>query len=355
MTANDATTQAATGGDANPVAPMTTSLMARLWIVPAIVVAVMIGVAMVVILFGASSVSKQASVKDLLAQIESDSGARSVSGVVLSPRAKQTWQAAQELALRIKNKDLSGEERQAALAGLSKVVRGLDGAGSVTSSGDSQSFDASTALRQFLVIALARLNEPTAIEPIANLLDEEDADLRRIALQGLAEMHEVDGVQSRLPAIYGLLEPDQPTEVRMVAALTVSAVADRFDEASIKQIARMSADDVEVRLAKATALANLGSTASRLTLLNMLDRTFWKGIQIDVGQGSGATRQLSDREIVQRICGIAPVAAKLQLPEVTKVLDQLATDDPSVQVREAVRQALDGAAKADAGAVGHVR
>jgi len=332
---------------------MTTSLMARLWIVPAIVVAVMIGVAMVVILFGASSVSKKASFKELLAQIESDSGARSLSGVVLSPRAKQTWQAAQELAVRIKKGDLTSEDRQAALAGLTKVVRGLDGAGS-TASGDPRAVEASTALRQFLVIALARLKSPDAIEPIAGLLDEDDPGLRRIALQGLAEMHEVEGIQARLPAIYALLEPGQPTEVRMVAALAVASVAERFDKDAIRELNRMSADDVEVRLAQATALANLGSTSSKLTLLNMLDRQFWQGLQVDVGQGSGATRKLSEREIAQRICGIAPVAARLQHPDIDAMLEDLAEKDPSVQVREAVRQALDDAAAADEGVVGHV-
>ncbi len=349
--ANSTTNDAAESG-ATP-APMTTSLMARLWIVPAIVVAVMIGVAMVVILFGASSVSKKASFKELLAQIESDSGARSLSGTVLSPRAKQTWQAAQELAVRIKKNDLTDEDRQAALAGLGKVVRGLKGAGS-TAGGDPRAVEASMALRQFLVVALARLKVPEAIEPIAGLLDEDDADLRRIALQGLAEMHDVDGVQARLPAMYPLLEPGQPTEVRMVAALSVAAVAKRFDEVAIRQLSRMSADDVEVRLAKATALANLGSTSSKLTLLNMLDRQFWQGLNIDIGQSSGATRKLSEREIAQRICGIAPVAARLQHPDINEMLEDLAANDPSVQVREAVRQALDDAAAADEATVGHV-
>jgi len=229
----------------------------------------------------------------------------------------------------------------------------LDGAGA-TAGGDPRAVEASTALRQFLVIALARLKVPEAIEPIAGLLDEEDSDLRRIALQGLAEMHEVEGIQARLPAMYPLLEPGQPTEVRMVAALAVAAVAQRFDEDAIKQLNRMSADDVEIRLAKATALADLGSTSSKLTLLNMLDRQFWQGLSVDVGQGSGATRKLSEREIAQRLCGIAPVAARLQHPDIDAMLETLAANDPSVQVRETVRQALDDAAAADEGMVGHV-
>lgn len=317
---------------------MTPTLMARLWIVPALVVVVMIGVAMVVILFGASPIDKPQSVDALLAQIEADSGERSAAGLMLMPRSKQAWQAAQELALRFEKGDVTEKERNDALARIGAMVRSFDDAAPME--GDDRGVEAGLAMRQFLVIALARLHSPDAIEPIVRLLDEKDPSIRRIAVQALAEMKDVDGIQDQLPRMYPLLDGAQPTEVRMVAALAVSSVADHGDATAIEKISRMSDDDLEVRMSKATALANLGSTRGKLTLLNMLSREFWTGLKIDDGSGASAKRSLTEPEIASRIIAVAPVAARLGDDDVNKLLNQIAEKDPSVQVREGVRAAI---------------
>src|SRR6185436_6900989 len=94
--------QSAQGDTVPNYEPMTPTLMGRLFIVPAIIVCVMLGVAVVVVMFGTTTIDKQASISDLIDRIEQDPGERTMS--MLFPRAKESWQAAQELARRFEQK-----------------------------------------------------------------------------------------------------------------------------------------------------------------------------------------------------------------------------------------------------------
>src|SRR5262245_59306014 len=86
--------------------PMTPRLMARLFVVPALIVCVLLAVAGVVVMFGSSSLGKQQSISELIEVLKYDDGQRTLTYMLL-PHDKEYWQAAQELAKRLSNRDMA--------------------------------------------------------------------------------------------------------------------------------------------------------------------------------------------------------------------------------------------------------
>src|SRR5689334_7334772 len=85
--------------------PMTKTLLARLCVVPAILVSMLVvGLMTVVILFGWPGIGQRPAVTELLTSMEQQGGERQL-GVALLPRDKDIWLAAQELAERLKSRD----------------------------------------------------------------------------------------------------------------------------------------------------------------------------------------------------------------------------------------------------------
>ena len=229
------------GATAPAVPPMTATLMGRLFVVPALVVVVLLVVAVVVILFGASPIQKPRSVAELLTDIESDSGDRSLGNMILSPKSKQTWQAAQELAIRFDKGRLDGESANAMAERLIKVIRDRRAATQGAPAADADN-SAGLAMQQFLILALAKLKTPAGCEAMTAWLADPDPEIRRIALQGLAEMRDMPEAAKSLRHMYPLLE-DTAAEVRIVAALAIASIAPRGDATAINRIASMPATD----------------------------------------------------------------------------------------------------------------
>src|SRR5687767_474722 len=88
-----------------PVPPMTSKTLARLFIVPAMIVAMIVGSSVIVVLlFGWITTSREESIEKLVSRIEAGAGDK-VVGVALLPRDKEVWQAAMELAERLQSDD----------------------------------------------------------------------------------------------------------------------------------------------------------------------------------------------------------------------------------------------------------
>jgi HEAT repeat protein len=314
--------------------PMTATLMGRLFIVPAIVVCVMLGVAVVVVLFGTSSLERPQSIDDLLDRLQADSGDKSMG--LLFPEARESWQAAQELARRLEEKD-KALDAGAIDPVARRIISILASMGTESQGGpaDGPAAQRGHARKLFLIAALGQLETPVAVEPLAGLITDADPQTRQAALQAIARMSEVPETREALPIVYASLDDSVPA-VRMIACLTVAMVAERGDAAAIGAVARHLESDRETQWNAALALARLGSKRGKLVLMNMLDRSFWEGIDLDYEEdGVTVRRKFTAAEIDYRLRAAIDAASHLDDEELRQLVIALSQQDTSHTVRDA--------------------
>ncbi len=317
------------GADAGPPP----SLIGRLFVVPAVLVAMMICLAIVVVLFGGTAVGQRPTIEELLRTIETGSGRRT-AGVMLLPAEREVWQAAQELANRLarKEKELAPEQFEPTAASLTRILE--DAArGEAPDSAAQQK-------RLFLMLALARLGTESAARTVEGYLRHPDAGLRQYALQGLMEMRRDGSQTTALPAVLELLD-DPSHEVQMIACVALGALARPGDETALRALRGKLDADREVQWNAALALARLGSERSRPVLLNMLARGYWEGQRVQYEEaGQAVDRRLTGTEIANHLRAAVEASAALTDPRVRDAIRAL-RDDPDLSVREAARQAVE--------------
>lgn len=312
-------------------------MMGRLFIVPALLVCVMLGVAVVVVLFGASSIDKPQTIDDLLTRIESDPGEKTM-GIMLWPGARESWQAAQILARRLERKggldvDASRPVARRIIAILEKEGAGGGGEGAARRKG--------LARRHFLISALGRLQSAEAVETLVYFLGHREPQTRQAALQALARMRAQDAARGALTAVYPLLRDTVP-EVRIVACLTVASLAERHDPVAIREVSGLLEADREIQWNAAQALARMGSKRGKLVLMNMLDRGFWEKIELSYEQDAREVhRRFTEMEVARYLSAAAAAAACLEDAELRALVVGLRDGDSSHAVREAARVAVE--------------
>jgi len=313
---------------------MTATLMGRLFIVPAIVVCVMLGVAVVVVMFGTSSLERPQSINDLLDRLQADSGDKTMG--LLFPEARESWQAAQELARRLDDKDNAIEADQVEPIA-KRIISILDAVPAQPQGGpaDGPAAQRGHARKLFLITALGRLETPIALEPLTQLIGDGDPQTRQAALQAIARMRSVPQARQVLPKLYASLDDPVPA-VRMVACLTVAMIAERGDSAAISAVAQKLESDRETQWNAALALARLGSKRGKLVLLNMLDRSFWEGIDLDYEEnGATVRRKFTEAEIDYRLRAAIDAASRLDDADLHAQVVALGRNDKSLTVRNA--------------------
>jgi HEAT repeat protein len=330
--------------------PMSATLMGRLFVVPAIIVCVLLVLAVVVVLFGTTSIEgKQESIADLLTKIESDPGERTL-GSMLMPRSRESWQAAQELAKRFQQKEkyLKPEEIEPTAA---RIIAAVDhfGVGRDTD-------EPGSAQQYFLMMALARLESPSAVPLFVKSLKDPNWCTRKTAMQALADMHKVPQARQVVGDILPLLEDRRP-EVQMVACAAVASLAERGDATAIKAVAARLESDREVQWNAAMTLARLGSPLGKLVLMNMLDRRYWEEMELSYREGgSEVRRKYSESEVAGNLKSAIEASAGLIDANLKSDIAKL-EKDKSVIVRDAARAAQrrdDGAKSAQRGALNSV-
>lgn len=312
---------------------MTPALMARLFIVPAIIVCVLLAVAVVVVLFGTTTSDKPETIASLLEKIEADTGERTM-GFMLSPKAKEAWQAAQELARRFEQRDkfLQPEEVEPTAQRLIAILKKYPPGRNVEEPGPSQQY--------FAMIALSRLHTPSAVEPISSLLKDENWWTRSTALQALAELRGVPEARQSLPLILPMLNDPKPA-VQIVACAAVACLAEPGNALAVRALSDRLEGETEVQWNAAMALARLGSMSGKLTLLNMLDRGYWEGMDLQyMENGTPIRRKYTEAEVSRNLKSAIESAVQLRDPELTEAIASL-SKDASVTVREAARVATE--------------
>ncbi|MFQ5502113.1 MAG: HEAT repeat domain-containing protein, partial [Phycisphaerae bacterium] len=303
----------------------------------ALLVCVMLGVAVVVVLFGASSIDKPQSIDDLLTRIESDPGEKTM-GIMLWPGARESWQAAQILARRLEHK--GGLDPDEAEPVARRIIAILEKESSARIR-DGVAAERGRARRHFLISALGLLPSSNAIDMLVKCLGDDEAQTRQAALQALARMRHQSAARHVLPEIYPLLNDAVP-EVRIVACLTVASLADRDDAVAIREVSHLLEADREIQWNAAQALARMGSKRGKLVLMNMLDRGFWEKVELNYeDKNAPVHRKFTEMEVVRYLNAAVAAAACLDDAELKAMIVNLRDGDSSFAVREAARVAIE--------------
>jgi HEAT repeat protein len=315
---------------------MSGTLMARLFIVPAIIVCLMLAVAVVVVLFGSTAIDQPETVDQLLAKIELDTGERTL-GTMLLPAARESWQAAQELARRFEQRDkfLPADQIEPTATRLIAILDKFGVGRDETQPAPDQQY--------FVMLALGHLKSPLVIEPLAKRLSDPNAATRRTAMQALAEMKGLPEARSCVTKVLPLLN-DPRQENQLVACATIASLAGQGDELAVRALTDRLDGPPEVAWNAAMCLARLGSRRGKLVLMNMLDRGYWEAYDLNYTEGEPPvqiSRRFADGEVSRNLCAAIDAAKHIADAELA-VLVQKLESDKAVVVREAARKARGG-------------
>jgi HEAT repeat protein len=289
MTEPSQTTPSGNGGNNGPLyAPETGfSLFLKLFIVPAAIVAVALGI----FLLGTLAIQHPKSAQEYLEELRSDSTSR-------------RWQAAYELS-RMLNQGENIQFDSNLRADLVKTF--------VEAKKDDP------RVREYLALVLGRMKEKTAVPALSDAVGDESSDVKIYSLWALGNIEDPAGGPAALQA---LSDPDP--EVERMAVGAVSAL--RYEPAKNALEANLTSSNEGLKYDSAVALARIKDTNAIPTLLEMMNLK--------------ATGQPGD-EIIQS----AKIAALEGAPELndaglhSKMVD-LSKNDPDLKVREAAMDAL---------------
>ncbi len=319
--------------------PLTGSGLLKLFLVPGVIVATIVGAAMiVVVLFGAISNESQLSIDQLLAKIEASSGDRSAGGMVLLPREKELWQAALELSMRLKKKEAELTPKEVAHAAdrLAKLLTTADG----TRLGTERLSEGGRRRLHLLLRALAATEEPSAVPVILAYVDDGTAATRCEALIALGSLAQAEGIKKTVPRVVEAVN-DEDELVRTVACVLLASLVDPENVEAVEALtAATHSDQREVSWNASLTLARLGSDGGKLVLLDLLSRDYWqKSVEVETGRDDGTVARYPMRpDVIERyLIAAIDAASNLDDEEVWERIRTLTEDSSSVVVDTAVK------------------
>lgn len=337
------------GGTADPVDPMTGSLMMRLFAVPAVIVGAIVGCAvLVVVLFGSISNESERSIDQLVSVLETSRGERLVGGILL-PRDKEVWQAGPELVLRLRKKESELTPAEVTRIAV-RLARLLEADAAIS---DQLTAEGRKRLH-LLMQAMTATQEPMGVGLFVDLLGDGVAETRREALMALATLTAAEETQAALPAIRRVADDDDAV-VRMVATVLLGQLASGDDDASLEVLKRRYVDeDREVRWNAALSLARIGDGSGAGLLADMLRRSYWQDeVQARLGRENGRNVEyaMPPGAIARYLAAAVEAAANLDEATLWSRIEELASDQ-SPAVADKAREALAGRSVARAAATG---
>ncbi len=263
------------------------SLFLKLFIIPALIVAVALGIFMM----GSFALQHPKSAEQYLEELRSDS-------------TERRWQAAYELS-RMLNQ---GEK-----IAVDDKLRGQ----LVQTFADAKKDD--PRIREYLALVLGHLKEKSAVPALCDAVKDESNDVKTYSLWALGNIEDPAGG----PAALGALDETDPT-VRRMAVGALSAL--RYAPAKFPLEKELESSNQALRYDSAVALARLGDDKAIPTLLEMMNLK--------------ATGQPSDAMIQSAKLAALEGAGVLHNPEVRSQVVSLSKNDPDLKVREAAIEAL---------------
>ena len=243
--------------------------------------------------------------------------AEELTSVIRNSDGRRRWQAAHELARRVK--------AEPEVRADPKLWRQAASLFAKTSTDDPL---VAAYMARMLVLMAPEGTESVLRDGLAS----QDGSLRIHVALALAEVGDVETVSALAP----LLE-DEDSGVRKAAAYAVGRLGGR--EATGLLIPLLGDQEVDVRWNAALGLAALGSDAGADVLLRMLNRSYLDGIS--ARRLAEGRRGMTDQEVAEVVVNAVRAAARLDRPELASAIEQLWNGDESPRVREAARIAID--------------
>jgi HEAT repeat protein len=263
------------------------SLFVKLFIVPALIVAVALGI----FLLGTIALQHPKSAEQYLEELKSDSTSR-------------RWQAAYELS-RMLNQ---GEKVR-----FDNALRGE----LVKTFAEAKTDD--PRVREYLALVLGRLKEKAAVPELSEAVQDESSDVKIYSLWALGNIEDPAGGPAALSA---LTDPDPAVERMAVGALSSL----RYQPAQFALENNLTSTNQALRYDSAVALARIKDEKSVPTLLMMMSLK-------PTGQDSDSLIQSAK---IAAIEGAQELSDKSLLTQV----ENLSKNDPDLKVREAALEAL---------------
>jgi HEAT repeat protein len=330
-----------------PPEPLTMGTLGRLFAVPLVIICVIVGGAVVVVLaFGSLTSEKSRSIDHLLTSLEQSTGEPLLG--LLAPREKELWQTAMELGSRLRKKDseLTAEDLDEVVKRLAVLVeKDLETAAGLSPTtappGDPVQFRVGRL--EWLIRALGSTELPAALPPLIRVVDAGIEPYRMTAIAELADLKRAEGAEAAIEPIRRALDTSDSVPTLVVACAALSALAEHGDAEVIEALSRARlSHEGEVAWNASLAMARLGSDAGKLTLLDLLDRSFWEAPdRYQKTDASGVThRYAMPAERIERfIIAAIDAASTLDDDELRGRIESL-TSDPSLEIRRRAVEAL---------------
>lgn len=269
-------------------------LVVRFFLLPLLVVGTAVGIFLVFSLM----TFERRSPRDYLAEVRGGSAGR-------------RWQAAFELSRRI-GSIKPGPERDVIAAESLRLFRTL-----------SPEREEDVRVRRYLVLALGKLGDRSAVPAILDAARDPDPETRLYAVWSLGMLGDPRGFDAVLEASRA-----EDSGMRKMAAYVMGKLGDRRAVDRLKVLLEDRVPDV--RWNAAIALASLGDGSGITVLRSMVDReTLGRQAQLSSDQAEAA--------IVNALKAFALLRDEGSLP----LLQKVAREDPNLRVRDAARRAID--------------
>ncbi len=263
------------------------SLFLKLFIVPAAIVAVALGI----FLLGTLAIQHPKSAQEYLEELKSDSTSR-------------RWQAAYELS-RMLNQGEKVEFDENLRADLVKTF--------------TEAKKDDPRVREYLALVLGRMKEKSAVPALSDAVNDESDDVKIYSLWALGNIEDPAGGPAALQA---LSNSDQ--EVQRMAVGALSAL--RYEPAKNALEANLTTSNEALKYDSAVALARIKDEKAIPTLLYMMNLK--------------ATGQASDEIIESAKIAAIEGAQELNNKDLYSELVALSKNDPDLKIREAALDAL---------------
>ena len=343
----DAAPSPGPGGATDTVGePPSVKLIVRLFVIPLIIVALAVGVMFLISLMAGGT----PTMEEALERLKRPGGNRTADWLV-GPASKQRYMDAKTLVDQMKAG--MGEADRIKLAdGLADVLR-------------NHTRDGEGEIRHFLLLALGRTWQRDPSQPpmdseaaaasrrkvlgvLTSYANDKDIAARKAALLAAVYLAGHPEGREAIPLLLSKLnDATEDLDVRLAAATALGPLGSPSDANVIEalQSAMRSADErtAELEWSAALSLAQLGQTDVAPTILKLLSREELIGLRYydrETDPQNPTFRNLSDLEQQRILINTMIGARKLPSPEVQQQLRRLADSDPSPRVRAAGRELL---------------
>ena len=269
-------------------------LVVRFFLLPLLVVGTAVGIFLVFSLM----TFERRSPRDYLAEVRGGSAGR-------------RWQAAFELSRRIGSMK-PGPERDAIATQSLRLFETL-----------SPSREEDVRVRRYLVLALGKLGDKSAVPVLLKATKDPDPETRLDSIWALGMLGDPRAVDAVLEASHS-----EDSGVRKMAAYVAGKLG---DPRVVPRLEVLLEDRVpDVRWNSAIALATLGDGTGIAVLRSMIDRE-------TLARQASLSADQAETAMVNALKALAILRDEGTLP----LLEKVAREDPNLRVRDAARRAID--------------